>query len=87
MSNDNPPVGTLAGTIVLLVLGLVVLVPSGLCTGYFGIAGAMAMLGPSSPDQGYGILFLGAALILGGPFVIGGIAMLWVGIRRLRTRS
>jgi len=84
-SNHNPPAGTPAGTIVLLVLGLLVLVPSGLCTGYFGIAGiAMSF---DAHDPGYGPLFIGAALILGGPFVAGGIAMLWIGIKRWRARS
>jgi hypothetical protein len=84
MSANDPPTGTLAGTIVLLVLGLLVLVPSGLCTGYFGIAGAAAMFEPR--DAGYGVLFLAGALILGGPFVAAGIAMLWIGVRRMRAR-
>jgi len=81
--NDSPPTGTLGGTIVLLVLGLLVLVPSGLCTGYFGIAGVAAALDPHDP--GYGVVFIISALIIGGPFVAGGIAMLWIGIKRWRA--
>ena len=84
MNQPPPRADTLGGTIVLLVLGLLVLVPSGLCTGYFGIIGLMGML--DSRDTGYGILFFGSALVLGGPFVVGGGAMLWIGIRRLRRR-
>ena len=83
MSNENPPTNTLDGTIVLLVLGLLVLVPSGLCTGYFGIAGLVTMFDPHDP--GYGVLFLGAAVLFGGPFVVAGIAMLWIGIKRWRA--
>jgi hypothetical protein len=75
----------LGGTIVLLVLGLLVLIPSGLCTSYFGIAGIVTMF--DAHDQGYGVLFLGGALIFGGPFVAAGIAMLWIGIKRWRARS
>jgi len=68
-----------------VVLGLLVLVPSGLCTSYFGIAGLATLFDPHDP--GYGPLLLGTALLIGGPFVAGGIAMLWIGIRRLRARS
>jgi len=81
--NDSPPTGTLGGTIVLLVLGLLVLVPSGLCTGYFGIAGVAAAFDPH--DSGFASAFIVGALVIGGPFVAGGIAMLWIGIRRWRA--
>ena len=82
--HPQPRTDTLGGTIVLLVLGLLVLVPSGLCTGYFGFIGLMGLL--DGHDQGYGTMFFGAALILGGPFVVAGVAMLWVGIKRWRKR-
>ena len=80
-----PPTDPPGGTIVLLVLGLLVLVPSGLCTGFCGIIG-LSGLGGSAEAQGYAYMFLGGALILGMPFVIAGGAMLWIGIRRWRRR-
>ena len=85
MNPPPPRADTLGGTIVLLVLGLLVLVPSGLCTGYFGIAGLTSMMG-GHDSQGLGEFFFLAALILGGPFVVAGAAMLWIGIRRWRAR-
>ena len=85
MNPPPPRADTLGGTIVLLVLGTLVLVPSGLCTGYFGIAGFTAMIGKTD-TQGLGQLFFFGALILGGPFVVAGTAMLWIGIRRWRRR-
>lgn len=84
MNPPPPRADSLGGTIVLLVLGLLVLVPSGLCTGFYGVIGVMGML--DKHDQGYGPLFFGSALVIGGPFVVGGAAMLWIGIRRLRKR-
>lgn len=84
MTAPPPKVDTLGGTIVLLVLGLLVLVPSGLCTGFYGVIGLMGML--DGHDQGYGALFFGSALVIGGPFVVAGTAMLWIGIRRWRRR-
>jgi hypothetical protein len=81
---EQPKTGTLGGTIVLIVLGLLVLIPSGICTGVFGLTGLDMM---NKPDpQGYGGFFLIAAPIVGGPFIIAGAAMLWIGIRRWRNR-
>lgn len=78
---------SLAGGIALVVLGLVILVPSGLCTSVFAFGPIIeAMLHPqryaynsSSPD-------LILAFIFGGPFILLGGAMLYFGIRRLRAR-
>ena len=72
----GPRKPSVAGTIVILVLGLLILVPSGLCTGTFIFMPLME----SGGDTG----FAGLALLIGGPFVVvGGALVLW-GVRRLR---
>ncbi len=62
----------MAGTIALLIFGLLILVPSGLCTGAMLNAGDHSMV------------FM--VLVIGGPFVLGGGAMVWAAIKRLRRR-
>jgi hypothetical protein len=62
-----PRWGALA--ITLLVIGLLILVPSGLCTGIFGI-GALYDMMTSSSNEGVSILI--EALMIGGiPLAIG----------------
>ncbi|HEY4943144.1 MAG TPA: hypothetical protein VII56_17065 [Rhizomicrobium sp.] len=74
-----------AGTAALLILGLLVLIPSGLCT---GILGGGALIGafedPKNADSALSFLLM--PLIIGGPFVVGGGAMVWVAIKRMRGR-
>jgi hypothetical protein len=67
----------MAGTIVILVIGLLILVPSGLCTGLFAFS---PLFSPGGGDTG----LAGLALVIGGPFVLGGAALVLWGIRRLR---
>jgi hypothetical protein len=56
--------------VVLLVIGLLILIPSGLCTGIFGF-GALLDMFTSSSSEGFSILL--EALLLGGiPVAIGG---------------
>ena len=63
--------------IALVVIGLLILIPSGLCTGIFGI-GALFDL---TAAQGYaGILLIGA-LVLGGPFIVLGALLIRTGLR------
>lgn len=58
-------------SVTLLVVGLLILIPSGLCTGVFGI-GALYDMFTSSSSEGFGILM--EALVIGGfPLAIGGI--------------
>ena len=74
------PRRNVAGGIALLVLGLVILVPSGLCTGIMAIGAIVSMIRyPAS-----GMSLLPTALIFGGPFVAGGGALVWEGVKRLR---
>lgn len=61
--------GASAGSIAQLVIGLLILVPSGLCTAFFMSAG----------NQMEGI-----ALIIGGPFVLLGGWLVSLGVRKMR---
>jgi hypothetical protein len=72
-----------AGTAALLIIGLVVLLPSGLCTGIFG-GGALidGLLHPENIRDSLSILVM--ATVFGGPFVAIGGVMVWFGVKRLR---
>ncbi len=60
-----------AGAVALVVIGLLILIPSGLCTGIFGV-GAIYDMVTSSSSEGFSILL--EALMFGGiPLVIGGL--------------
>jgi len=60
-----------AGAVALVVIGLLILVPSGLCTGIFGV-GAIYDMVTSSSSEGFSILL--EALMFGGiPIAIGGL--------------
>lgn len=73
------PRRNVAGGIALLVLGLVILVPSGLCTGIMAVGAIVSMFRyPSAAGT------LPIALIFGGPFVAAGGALVWQGIKHLR---
>ena len=76
----EPVKRNVAGGIALLVIGLVILIPSGLCTGV--MAGAAIFSAFSRGGANIGLLM--PALIFGGPFVAGGGALVWQGIKRLR---
>ena len=76
---------SLAVTIALLVIGSMILIPSGLCTGIFMIYPIVESFSRSSrvaisPSD------LGLVLSIGGPFVLIGGLMVWRGIARLRRR-
>ena len=73
-----------SGAIALIVIGLVIFVPSGLCTGIMALGPIIeSLLHPSGGGMEFGIVPI--ALMVGGPFVIGGGAMIWVGVRRILT--
>jgi len=82
---DAKPKYSIAGTAALLVVGLMVLVPSGLCTGFFG-GGAIigAILDPNEASESLSTFVM--ALIIGGPFVAGGGVMVWQAVKRMRGR-
>lgn len=74
-----------AGTAALLVIGLLFLIPSGICTSIFG-GGALldAFTNPNNVGDSLSVIF--AAILFGGPFIAFGAVMLLIGIRRLRGR-
>jgi len=63
-----------ASAIALLVFGLVILVPSGLCTAYLGVMGIF-FGGNDMADV------LTMALFYGGPFVLIGGILVWLAFR------
>jgi hypothetical protein len=70
-------------TVAMLLVGLLILVPSGLCTGWFGIGALVAAFAnPAHANDTAPLFFM--ALVVGGPFVIGGGALVWLAIRRIR---
>ena len=82
MSDRRP---TLAGSIALLVIGLLVLIPSGLCTGTV-LIGQLATIMRNRHFVRGGLGLVPIALIIGGPFVALGGIMIWKGIAGLRAR-
>ncbi len=68
-----------AGAIALIVIGLLILIPSGLCTSLFAIGSIVSLLvSPMNADVGV-IL---PALIVGGPFIALGAFLVHLGWRR-----
>jgi hypothetical protein len=76
---------SMIGTIAFIVIGALIFIPSGLCTGVMLFGPVLELiLHPQSgvPAYGFGTI----ALFVGGPFVAIGGALIWTGIRRLRER-
>jgi hypothetical protein len=88
MENPDPAPrksGSIAAGIALVMLGLLVFVPSGLCTGVFVIGSIVQEM--SHPGSS-GMMSMGfVALVIGGPFVAGGAALLWFGIKEFIAYS
>jgi hypothetical protein len=72
--------GCIGGAV--LVLGLLILIPSGLCTGTMAI---LALLGQMSQSRSGAIDVIVMSLMMYGPFVLIGGFLTWLGIR-LRRR-
>jgi membrane protein implicated in regulation of membrane protease activity len=64
--------------ITLLVIGLLILIPSGLCTGIMGVGALMEAFSSGSSDMG-GFLYM--VLFVGGPFVVIGAALVYAAFR------
>jgi hypothetical protein len=88
MEKPDPAAGPkmhIAGAIAMVVIGLLILIPSGLCTGVIG--GGALINGFLHPGYIGGTLSMFVmALMVGGPFVVGGGALMWFGVKRLRGR-
>jgi hypothetical protein len=74
-----------AGTAALVIIGLLFLVPSGLCTGILG-GGAVidAFVHPENIGDSASMILTVA--IVGGPFVVFGAVLVWLGVKRTRRR-
>lgn len=77
------PKRNVAGGIAFLVIGLVILVPSGLCTGVVAGAAIVNMFASGRANMDVANIVY-VALLFGGPFIAGGGALVWQGIKRLR---
>ncbi|MGH6870097.1 MAG: hypothetical protein ACREHE_01210 [Rhizomicrobium sp.] len=62
----------------LFVIGLLILIPSGLCTGVFGVAGIYDAVTSGSGSDSAG--FFMEALMVGGPFIAVGIGLVMAGL-------
>ena len=88
MSQPDPsakPKYSAGGTAALMIIGLLFLIPSGLCTGIFG-GGAVidAIIHPQNVGDAASMIAMAA--IFGGPFIAIGAVLVWFGIRRMRDR-
>lgn len=75
---------SLFGALAILVVGLVILVPSGLCTGGIILSALLQVVTRYRFDSTQIMILV--ALAVGGPFVLGGSALILTGVRRLRAR-
>lgn len=81
----SEPARSIAGGIALMVIGLLILVPSGLCVGWFGIGALLEIL--TEPSHGNDALgLLGLALMFGGPVVAVGAVLVWLAVRLMRRK-
>lgn len=69
-----------AGGCALVVVGLLILIPSGLCTASMGISSLVSMFTLSGGITA-AISGLVMTLILGGPFIVAGIFLVRAGLR------
>lgn len=75
-----------AGIVALVVIGLLLLIPSGLCTAVLGGGAIWETL--SNPSNASDLLnTLPMVAIVAGPFIVGGGAMVITGIRRARANA
>jgi len=87
-SGDKPPLTTAqwtGGSCALVVFGLVILIPSGLCTASMGIASVTAMFSRYGGIEA-ALTGLMTTLLLGGPFVALGIFLIRTGSRERRPK-
>ena len=79
--DPRPDVGGIIGAIALLAVGLLIFVPCGLCTGFFFFPGIIHAI--ENPSEAGGLTLSVVALVLGGPFIVGGASMIWLGAKTL----
>jgi membrane protein implicated in regulation of membrane protease activity len=81
-ADPKPPARWTGAAVALLIIGLLILIPSGLCTSAFGIAALAGGFGSSGVDMS----LLAMALIVGGPFVVLGALLVRTGLRKRDRR-
>jgi hypothetical protein len=82
----EPVKRNVAGGVALLILGLVILIPSGLCTGIMAGGAIWSMF--THPGMGaLPLSGISGVLAFGGPFIAGGAVLVWQGIKRMRGRK
>ena len=69
------------GAVALIVLGLLILIPSGLCTAALGIS-SIGSLFSSFGGLSSAVMGLVGTVMLGGPFLALGVFLIWTGWRR-----
>ncbi|HEY2885679.1 MAG TPA: hypothetical protein VGJ08_10755 [Rhizomicrobium sp.] len=74
-----------AGTVALLLIGLLFLVPSGLCTAILG-GGALFDAFVHPENSGDSVSMIVMVALVGGPFVAIGGVLVWLSITRMRRR-
>jgi hypothetical protein len=87
MANPDPaPIRRhgVAGAIAMVIIGLLIIVPSGLCTAVIGVGALVETI--LHPANGDGLAGFVMVLTTGGPFVAAGFALIWFGVKRMRGR-
>ncbi len=79
--DPTPKDSSIVIAIAMIVLGLLVFVPSGLCTGLLVVGSIVTSLSEGS-SAGW---MAASALAIGGPFVVGGGVLIWHGVKELRA--
>ena len=67
----------------MICAGLLVLVPSGLCTGFVSVVSLVSAVGNSPSGYEIGVFWI--SLMVGGPPILMGIALIFVGRRLNRS--
>jgi hypothetical protein len=76
----KPPLKWTGATLALFMIGLLILIPSGLCTGVFGLIA----LSQGAGDDMIGVLL--EAVVFGGPFILLGGGLVYAALQ-LRKRG
>ncbi|HEY1710370.1 MAG TPA: hypothetical protein VGG10_19015 [Rhizomicrobium sp.] len=80
---SQPGAGRMASGMALIVIGLLILIPSGLCSAIFGAGAFMSAISGSTESA---LNDVPEILLVGGPFIVVGLLLFLAG-RRLRRRG
>ncbi|HEV2548929.1 MAG TPA: hypothetical protein VGU20_16425 [Stellaceae bacterium] len=84
MADPHTPPRRSGVTIALIAIGLLILVPSGLCSAFFGITFLRDVLTATGEAAAYARGFIWLVPMFGGPPIVLGALLLWLGLRRRR---